>query len=100
MTVETCELCGYESELWAMERHHVIPTEVARGAGIAPKVISLCPNCRQELEEWYSVKVANMAYDTNIKRFIAKSWPELAKEYQFTYDSFVKYKREQKRSER
>jgi hypothetical protein len=83
-----------------MERHHVIPPEVAREAGIArPKVIRLCPNCRQELEEWYSVKVANMAYDTNTKRFIAKSWPELAKEYQFAYDSFVKYKREQKRSE-
>ncbi len=100
MGKEPCEACGHESELWALERHHVVPIEVLEHAGIVEsKTVRLCRNCRRELEEWYLTKVTNIAYDLKTKRFRAKSWPEMAREYEYAYHSFVEYKWHQKELE-
>ena len=98
MGKETCELCGYESEVGSIEKHHVVPREVMEQAGLPEsRVVRLCCNCHRELHRWYSTKVADVNYDSETKRFRAQSWLEMVKEYQPAFDSFVKYKEEQKK---
>ena len=67
MVGETCELCGYQSQLGAVEKHHIIPNEVTEQAGI-PKsqTVRMCCNCRRELDTWYSGKVVKMIYGTSL----------------------------------
>ena len=97
MGKEPCEACGYETELWALKKHHVVPIEVSVQAGIPEsKTVKLCRDCRRELDEWYLTRVTNIAYDTKTKRFRAKSWPEMLKEYEYAYHSFVEYKWKEK----
>lgn len=48
---------------------------------------------------WYSTKVMDMAYDPATKRFRAKSSLEMVKEYQSAFNSFAKYKSEQKKAD-
>ena len=96
MAKETCDICGNESEPGATEKQPVVPLEITEQAGIAsPKTVRLCSNCRQELHRWYSTKVADMAYDTKVKRFRAKSSLEMVKEYETAYRIFAEYKRGQ-----
>ena len=91
-----CELCKRNIELGTVEKHHIIPVEVTRQAGLREsRIITLCNNCHQELHSWYSAKVSNVSYDTRKKRFQPKSWLELYREYESTFDSFVRYKTEQ-----
>ena len=96
MAKGACDICGNESGPGATEKQPVVPVEISEQAGIArPKTVRLCSNCRQELHRWYLVKVADMAYDTKIKRFRAKSSLEMVKEYEDAYRMFAEYKRGQ-----
>ena len=97
MGKETCELCGHKSKLGAIQKYQVVPMEITQRGGILEsRVVRLCLDCHRELTEWYSTKVANTAYDAKTKRFREKSPPEMAKEYESAYDSFMKYKQKQK----
>ena len=98
MAKETCDICGNEGGPGAAEKQPVVPVEISKQAGIArPKMARLCSNCRQELHRWYSVKVADMAYDSKSKRFRAKSSLEMVKEYQDAYRMFAEYRRGQRK---
>ncbi len=94
MKKKSCEVCGYESDLAAIENHHIIPTEVTEEAGMPrSRTVRLCCNCRREVDTWYRARVAPMAYDSATKRFRTKSYSEMVKEYQSAFDSFMKYKK-------
>lgn len=96
MAEKTCQLCGCEVELKSIERHHVVPREIAEQAGIRrSKIVRLCPDCRQELQRWYEAKVADMTYDTKFKRFRGRSPLEMVKEYEMAYRLFARYKKSQ-----
>ena len=98
MRTKTCQLCGYEDELGSIKKYHVVPQEITEQAGIQEsRMARLCPNCQQELHKWYSTKVANMTYDTRMKRFRPKSPLEMVKEYETAFAIFSKYKGEQKK---
>jgi len=91
---DTCQICKYKSELWALEQFPIIPPEVTKSAGVKEsRTVLLCCSCRQELEEWYLAKVSNVVYDTMIKRFREKSFLEMIKEYEYAYHSFAEYKK-------
>lgn len=95
---EICELCGYINQPGATVIHRIVPKEVTEPAGIPESAtVVLCPKCQQEIRSWYSRKVFNMTYDDAAKQFRAKSYPEMVKEYQSAFNSFVKYKKEQKK---
>ncbi len=92
----TCELCGCRIELKAVEKHHIVPTNVTEQAGMLESAtIKLCSNCHKEVHTWYSVNVFDMAYDLRTKRFQQKSLNELVKEYEAAYKVFVAYKKGQ-----
>jgi len=98
MGKKACELCGHETELGAIEKHHIVPREIREQAGIRKsKIVRLCSNCRGELHRWNSTRVADMTYDTKMKRFRAKSSLEMVKEYEAAYRLFAKYKEEQRK---
>jgi hypothetical protein len=91
-----CIICGHKSQLWALEQYHIVPLEITRKGGMTEsKTVLLCRVCRQELEEWYLTKVANMVFDTMAKRFRDRSCAEMVKEYEYSYYKFVDYKRKQ-----
>lgn len=97
MRENACELCGHEAENGSIEKHHIVPREVREQAGIRrARVIRLCSNCHEELRKWYSTRVADMTYDTKMKRFRARSPLEMVKEYEAAYRLFTRYK-EQRR---
>ena len=98
MGKELCEVCECEGETGVAEKHHIIPIEVTQQAGMPEsQTLELCGNCHRELHRWYSTKVADMTYDASIKRFRVKSYGEMVQEYHSVFDSFVKYKKEQKK---
>jgi hypothetical protein len=95
MKNELCELCGYESQLGDIKKFPIIPSEIARQAGILrSKNVRLCFNCHEELNQWYLRAVADMTYDASIKRFKPRSLQETAKEYERAYRRFARYKKE------
>ena len=94
MAEKTCQLCGCEVALKAIERHSIIPREIMEQAGIRrSKIVRLCPNCREELQRWYEAKVADLTYDTKMKRFRGRSPLEMVKEYETAYQRFARYKK-------
>ena len=94
MAGETCELCGYMDELWAIEPHHIVPKELTSKAGMPDSAtVTLCSNCHREVHTWYSKKVFNMTYDPAVKRFRPKSLVEMVKEYETAYRIFAEYKK-------
>ena len=96
MGEETCDLCGYVSQLQAAEIHHTVPKEVTEQAGLRDSAtVRLCSNCHREVLTWYSAKVSSIAYDPITKRFRARSWLEMTNEYQSAFNSFAKYKKGQ-----
>jgi hypothetical protein len=98
MEKKACQLCGGEVEPEAVVKHYVVPKEIMEQAGIQrSKIVRLCPNCYEELQRWYTAKVADMTYDTEIKRFRAKSPLEMVKEYKIAYQRFARYKKGQQR---
>jgi len=100
MEDESCELCGFASQLGAVEKHHIVLIEVTGQAGM-PKsqTIKLCCNCHREVHTWYSTKVIDKVYDPEVLRFRARSWLEMVKEYQAAFNSFVKYKKEHEKKQ-
>ena len=100
MAKETCELCGYVSQLWPIETHHIVPTELTSQAGIPDSAsVLLCNNCHREVHNWYSKKVFDMTYDTMTKQFRPKSLAEMLKEYETAYRLFAEYKKRQQKRE-
>ena len=94
MGKETCELCEYEVEVGFIEKHHVVPREVIKQAGLPEsQTLRLCSNCHREVHAWYSAKVVGMAYDPETKRFRTKSWLELVEEYDSIFNNFMKSKK-------
>ena len=97
MRKETCELCGYQGEPEAIEKHHIVPRMVTEQAGIPESAtMRLCSNCQREVDIWYSQHVSDMAYDPGTKQFKQKSANELVKEYEAAYKVFATYKRGQR----
>ncbi len=95
---ETCKLCGYVSQLWAIETHHIVPKELTSEAGMPDSAtITLCGNCHREVHTWYSKKVFDMTYDPATKRFRPKSVVEMVKEYEVAYRVFTQYKKGQRK---
>ncbi len=85
-----CAVCGLSGS-GALTEHPIIPEEIAGEAGLkrTPKV-KACPNCRRELEKWFSAKIADTVYDSMAKQFVTKSPRELAREYETSYEWFVR----------
>ena len=98
MVEETCELCGYRSQLGAVEEHRIIPINITEQAGRSKsQTLRMCCNCHRELDTWYSAKVTEMVYDFNIQRFRTKTSVEMDEEYQSVFNGFVTYKKKQKK---
>lgn len=96
MARQTCQICGRHSKPDTMEQHHVVPTEVTAPTGIPEsQTLWLCANCHREVHSWYRSKVARTTYDLTTKRFRPRSDPELVREYQAVFNSYLKYKAEQ-----
>ena len=97
MAKETCELCGYRSNLGTIEKHHIVPVTVTEQAGMPESAtVRLCSNCQREVNIRYSHDVFDMAYDAGTKQFEQKSVNELIKEYEAAYKVFATYKRGQR----
>lgn len=95
MLKKNCELCGCDKPD-QLKRYYIVPQAIAEQANIQrPKTVRLCSNCHKELGLWYSAKVADITYDTNMKQFISKSPSQLVKEYEITYKWFVNYRKGQ-----
>ena len=93
---QKCELCGYVSQLDAIEKHHIVPKELTAEAKMrASATAALCSNCHREVHTWYDKKVFDKVYNTGDKRFRVKTPVEMVKEYQVAYRIFVQYKKEQ-----
>ena len=97
----TCEVCGYTSNLGAVAKHYPIPKSVTEQADTPDYVtVSLCCNCHFELNTWYKMKVLDMVYDAGTKKISDVSWDKKVKEYNAAFRNFKKYIDEQrKRSE-
>ena len=92
---DTCELCGYQSDLGAIEKRYIVPTELTEHAGISrSQIIILCHNCSYELDTWYASKIASTKYNYQTKLFSPKSPPDVVKEYRSVFKGFAKYKKE------
>ena len=98
MVKGTCEVCGYQSQRGDIKKYHIVPSEVMRKVGkLRPRIIVLCNNCHEELDKLCPKLVADITYDTRIKRFRAKSPQEMVKEYEIAYQRFAQYKKEQQK---
>ncbi len=92
---DTCELCGYRSNLGAIDKRYIVPIELTEQAGVArSQIFRLCQNCNKELDIWYSSKIVRTSYDASEKRFTPKSTIETVKEYQSAFKAFIKYKKD------
>ena len=94
MGEEICEVCGYQSQLGAVEKHPVIPDEIMEKSGVSkPQIIKICSNCRVELNRWYSIEVNRMVYDEKDQRFRDRTPVEMVEEYQAAFKGFKGYKK-------
>ena len=94
MRERTCQTCGCSLSRENLVRHRIVPEPVATEAGILDaRAVSLCPNCSQEVQNWYAKKVYHMNYDEVTKQFVPKSPAELVREYEGVYKTFVRYKK-------
>ncbi|OGO32448.1 MAG: hypothetical protein A2Z29_06345 [Chloroflexi bacterium RBG_16_56_11] len=101
MGEEICEVCGYRSQLGGVEKRPIFPREIIEQAGITRwQVISICSNCQAELNKWYALKVAAMAYDAGMQRFSYKTSGQMVEEYQAAFDSFTGYKKRRSQENR
>ncbi len=98
MKKEVCEACGHASKSEDLEKHHIVPTQVTKEAGMPEsQTVELCPDCLQEVHKWYSVKIVPRSYDVTTKKFVVMSPLEIVKEYQYAFSSFAEYKKRQKK---
>jgi len=94
---DICVVCGYVSNLGAVAQHHLIPKSVTREAGVPEsEIMNLCCNCHYELHGWCGMRVVDVTYDPDTKRFRDKTWDEVTKDYESALNSFKKYKHEQR----
>ena len=94
MGEDICEVCGYRSQLGAVGKHLIIPSEIMEQAGVSKSQISsICANCRIELERWYAVEVNRMVYDDMDQRFRDRTPVEMVKEYKSAFNGFKGYKK-------
>ena len=101
MVEQTCEFCGYGSQLGAVQEYHIIPSEITEHAATPRlQVMRMCCNCRRELDAWYSAKVAKMVYDTKMLQFRARTSGEMVEEYHSVFDGFANYKKNQSKVKR
>ncbi len=99
MKKEICDACGREIEPDFAVKHRVVPEEAAALYGISDSTTTtLCLECSNEVHNWYHKRVSTVTYNSQIKRFRAKSAIEMANEYQAAYNGFVQYKRKRKKS--
>ena len=95
---KTCKVCGYVSNLGSVAQQHIIPKDVTKQANMPDSAtVNLCCNCHFELYTWYRMKVTDIAYDPDTKRFQTKSWEEKVKDYESAFNEFRKYKDEQRK---
>ena len=95
MKKNTCEACGCEVEVGAIEKHHIVPPQVTEQANMPEsRTVELCGDCHSEVHIWNSTNVADMSYDTKIKRFRTKPPLKMVKEYEFAYRVFTQHKKE------
>lgn len=98
MIKSTCEVCGYESQRGDINKYHIVPREVMKEIDkLRSRKIALCNNCHRELDELCAKAVADMTYDTRMKRFRLKAPQEMVKEYKTTYQRFARYKKERQK---
>lgn len=94
MREKICQTCGCSLSQENLVRHKIVPEPVASEAGISgARTVALCPNCSQEVQNWYAKKVLRMNYDEVTRQFKPKSPAELVKEYEGVYKTFVRYKK-------
>ena len=96
--VKICEICGYRSQLGAVDKCHTIPRKVTEEAGMPEsQSLKMCSNCHLELDKWYSVEVAKMVYDTKMQQFRYRTSVEMVQEYQSAFNGFVNYKKRRRK---
>ena len=85
-----CAICGISGS-GSIKEYPVIPENIVEEAGLkgTPKV-KVCPGCWRELEKWFASRVADTAFDTNRKQFLPKPPRDLAREYEVSYEWFVR----------
>ena len=94
MGEEICEVCGYRSQLGAVGKHPIIPKEVLERSGMSrTQILSICANCRIELDKWYSMEINKMVYDETVQRFRDRTSVEMTEEYQSAFKGFKGYKK-------
>ena len=98
MAKSMCEVCGYQSHRRDIKKYHIVPSVIMREVGEMRSIkIALCNNCHEEFDELCSKVIADMTYDTSVKRFKPKSPQEMVKEYEIAYQRFSRYKKGQQK---
>ena len=94
MRKKTCAICGRKMSFgdWVMQE--IVPEEVVKQAGISePRTVTLCIDCHNEVQTWYSKRVSITRYDNRTKRFIPDSSAKIVKEYIAAYMAFTAYQK-------
>jgi len=88
-----CNACGHAIEAGAAVVHQIVPEEAKKLFGISDSSTTmLCNDCWKKVLNWYQKSISSITYDSNIKRFRAKSPAEMASEYHKVYQSFVDFR--------
>ena len=91
---KVCQACGYRGTRRAIVIHPIVFEETAEQTMVSGgRTALLCTNCRIELMAWYSRKISWLTYDSRSKRYIPRSREEMAREYEATFEAFIKYKK-------
>ena len=93
MLEKTCSTCGQIVNSKDVVIHRMIPERIAIQAGIYDfRTAVLCPNCSNEVQDWYEKRVYVVSYDNNTKRFLPRSPADIVKEYEAVFRAFEAYK--------
>jgi hypothetical protein len=89
-----CEICGSRTEPAAMVSYRIVPDDIAENAGISDvAVVKLCPDCRRDLDRWYSRNVSATTYDESRRSFRSRTPQEMVREYEVSFRAFVRYRK-------
>jgi hypothetical protein len=89
-----CQVCGHISPLGFLIVHHIVPEHFIRQLDITDsKTVELCLGCHRAVHDLYARKTISIPYDPMTKRFRPKTVPEIAREYETTYEDFANSKR-------
>ena len=93
-----CNACGRAIEDGAAVVHQIVPEEAKELFGISDSSTAmLCKGCSKEVIDWYQKRIFSSTYDSNLKRFRAKSPAEMAGEYHKVYQGFVNFRRKRRK---